>query len=1158
MKKIWCMILSVVLVLTLTPAALVAEGIGTDPALAVGVSGETENSAELSFTGSADGTVYYAVQPSDEGTAPGAPELLAGDSVAVTTAAAVTVEVTGLQARTGYTAYALLQDGAGSRSAVVSQRFSTNAGAAPLLGILSLFIAGLPVNYIDETGAVQTTAGDVTEVTAATTVLNDTGTNGGWYVANGNITTGQLTVTGDIHLILADGCTLNADGVTNNQAGIKLMEGNSLTIYAQTTDASTAGSLTATGGESAGGYAGKFQGGAGIGTNGFSTQQSAQHGGTLTVNGGNITARAAGGGSAGIGSGVNGTSSVEVIINDGTVVAYGGIGSSGSTGGAAIGIGEGHGIAKDITINGGTVEAHGGDGGAGIGGGRRTANGRITITNGTVMAYGNGAAGIGSGAFVYDVAGQLPAGTIAISGGTVTAVGDGHAAGIGHGTIYKYADGGRIEISGGTVNATGSPEAAGIGGGGGENDRPADPCSGEDDGGTIIISGGIVTATAGKRGAGIGGGERGAGGMIEISGGEITATGGAGGAGIGGGYAMDIHANNDDLVFSTDYLGGGSGTITISGGTIVAIGGDGAPAVGSGGEYQGTDGQITITDGTLEARGGNDGAGLGGGRHSANGQITITNGTVEAYGGMNAAGIGSGASVAAASRPADTIAISGGNVTATGGQSAAGIGHGSIYQCADGGRVEISDGIVNATGGDEGAGIGGGGDPSGEDDGGTIVISGGTVAAAGGKRAAGIGGGERGAGGTITISGCEITATGGAGGAGIGGGYARDIQISDGRVLSADYLGGAPGNITISSGTIVAAGGDGAPAVGSGAEYQGTDGAVTVTGGSIQADFIRAANVFYLGGLSNTTAAYPTVVTLERLRAKSLIASLTVMLRGNPYPYQIDDMYTNTSGELYLYLPPAAVVQAAQTAQTGSVRYSGSITAKRSGRAQGMLYLPGSGDSGGSGGGGGNHTTILTPGSTNQTPTTPGTGVTVSGTLPPGTTVSTGDISLGDDEGSSIIRRWMDDENQSYLFGTDLSLSTDSPEQLTVTLPVGTQYNGQTVSVLHNRNGNLQILNTDIQDGAATVMVTLQGHSSFAVFAAARAGAAPDAGSPTNTAAASPVPTAIATSAEQEAVQAPKTGDTSNLHWWLLLLVSGAGLAAVTIGNPIGKRRKKV
>lgn len=342
------------------------------------------------------------------------------------------------------------------------------------------------IEYLDSDGATQTcTSATVADSGAATW-------SDGWYVVNSEITFSErITVTGAVHLILANGCKLNAEN-----GGINVSDGNSLTIYAQSTG-DNMGQLSAKGG--------KDQAGIGGGKD--------QSGGAIIINGGSVTAKGNGSG-ASIGGGSKGAGG-RITINGGSVTAAGGdrMGESGA------GIGT-VGYANDanrnsvITINGGIVKATGGyQDGAGIGGG----------------LYGTG-------------------GTITINGGSVTADGRGGGAGIGGGYGYRSAndsfDGGVITINGGSVTAVGgSRGGAGIGGGwhGG--------------GGAISITGGSVTASGGDGsaggGAGIGGGANGGGGAISITGGVVTATGGhyergnlsLYGSGIGNG--ADTGANPD-------------------------------------------------------------------------------------------------------------------------------------------------------------------------------------------------------------------------------------------------------------------------------------------------------------------------------------------------------------------------------------------------------------------------------------------------------------------------------------------------------------------------------------------------------------------------------------------------------------------------------------
>ena len=231
-----------------------------------------------------------------------------------------------------------------------------------------------------------------TVVDASTDTLTD-----GWYVVKGNFTrNGTITVSGDAHLILADGASLTING-SANYAGVNVSGGNSLTIYGQ--EAGT-GKLTATGGAN----------GAGIGA-GFN-----QDVGTIVIRGGEITAYGRSDGGAGIGGGLTifGKAGGTIIISGGKVNA------TGSGGGAGIGSGaEGdenfNPVGGTIIISGGEVTAAGGNNAAGIGGGRRVSAGSITISGGKVnVTGGDYAAAIGGGL-------DSDGGNVEISGGTVFA-----------------------------------------------------------------------------------------------------------------------------------------------------------------------------------------------------------------------------------------------------------------------------------------------------------------------------------------------------------------------------------------------------------------------------------------------------------------------------------------------------------------------------------------------------------------------------------------------------------------------------------------------------------------------------------------------------------------------------------------------------------------
>lgn len=336
-------------------------------------------------------------------------------------------------------------------------------------GISLPVFAADAVSYVDytwneETGVLSSETKSVTEhteVTGSTTSMSN-----GWYVVNGEITiSSRITVTGTVHLILVDGAHLTAS------SGITVNEGNSLYIYAQSSDESTMGKLTAASSTDDATIGGLYKNHAGIiEINGGNINTSMTGSGAcigsswacggyhITINGGKVTATNSSGNGAAIGSGdrvnmANSQGSVHSItINGGVVNATVEKNSGAAIGGGLLFSG------GDITITGGTIVAKTSSRGAAIGGGEEGDGGNITITGGTVVAKNTnsnsrGSAGIGGG---YRGSG----GNITITGGNVTAVGGWGAAGIG-----GYANAGNIVITGGTINSTGNVRACGIGGG---------------------------------------------------------------------------------------------------------------------------------------------------------------------------------------------------------------------------------------------------------------------------------------------------------------------------------------------------------------------------------------------------------------------------------------------------------------------------------------------------------------------------------------------------------------------------------------------------------------------------------------------------------------------------------------------------------------------
>ena len=200
-----------------------------------------------------------------------------------------------------------------------------------LVGLLpTVALAESGVSYLDETGTSQTCA-SATEVTSS-----DTGWTTGWYVVQGTVEIGsRVTVSGDVHLILTDGCTLTVNG------GIQVQDNstestpntNALTIYGQTQPVLDAdgnvtnnvGKLIATGAKRD--YNAVIGGNKGNGYGGS--------GGAITINGGVVKATNTDG--AGIGGGFGSSSGG----SGGTITINGGYVEASSQFGAGIGGGEG-------------------------------------------------------------------------------------------------------------------------------------------------------------------------------------------------------------------------------------------------------------------------------------------------------------------------------------------------------------------------------------------------------------------------------------------------------------------------------------------------------------------------------------------------------------------------------------------------------------------------------------------------------------------------------------------------------------------------------------------------------------------------------------------------------------------------------------------------
>lgn len=301
--------------------------------------------------------------------------------------------------------YTKLQAANDAYNALSDDEKANITGSEALSNLFSFFNSGnvstlgttTEVTYLDENGDTKT---------ANATVVDGNSTNWseGWYVVDGDVTiNSRVSATGDVHLILKDGCKLTING------GIGLQSDCNFSIYGQSEGT---GELSIDSCDF---------GNAGIGSNNEGSC------GDIAINGGCVDVRG-GTDAAGIGSGFYSSSCGQITINGGNVSATAGDGGSG------IGSGYSGSSCSGISINGGSVFATGGSNSAGIGGGYCSDCGPIDIKGGIVTATGSGygSAGIGAG-----YADKSSCGAIVIEGGVVTAAGGTDASGIGSGTYNE-------------------------------------------------------------------------------------------------------------------------------------------------------------------------------------------------------------------------------------------------------------------------------------------------------------------------------------------------------------------------------------------------------------------------------------------------------------------------------------------------------------------------------------------------------------------------------------------------------------------------------------------------------------------------------------------------------------------------------------------------
>ena len=394
----------------------------------------------------------------------------------------------------------------------------------------------------------------------------------GWYVVEGDVSiTPRLDTHGAVNLILKDDCHLTVPW------GINVKEGDTFTIYAQSTAEASMGKLTACLPElsdhekSVWPVAGLSGIGAGVRV-WAANDNYYENEGTIIINGGNIHAKGQQGSSAIGGSDYDRNVSSDGdtpgnLRQGGSITINGGIvctelrTSGGAHTADSFGIGTCGGNGGSVTINGGTIIAEASS--SAISSGR---GGSITINGGNVTAHG----GINryENQPLYAIPGNgigpLEGGSITINGGTVKASSEGDGFGIGGAGVHHTAEM-HITINGGNIETTANRNNAAIG------DKSKHKSS-------VTINGGVIHAVGKGSAAGIG-----STGDIRITGGEISVFAEGGGAAIGsiGGVdckSITINGNAIKSLSSKDgacigaATGGSVGSITISDAELPLLG----------------------------------------------------------------------------------------------------------------------------------------------------------------------------------------------------------------------------------------------------------------------------------------------------------------------------------------------------------------------------------------------------------------------------------------------------------------------------------------------------------------------------------------------------------------------------------------------------------
>ena len=376
----------------------------------------------------------------------------------------------------------------------------------------------------------------------------------GWYVVKGDVTfTPRLDTHGAVNLILTDGSHLTTEW------GINVKEGDTFTVYAQSTGEDTMGRLTACLSEDlldTPYYVWQNYGLPGIGSSTRYRKANSciyENGGTIIINGGNIRAKgqdkASAIGECGYDTVTQSPSSENrqcgsITINGG-IVRTEALTRKTTTGSMGIGSCR-SGYGGSVTINGGTVMANAFNDAICTGRG-----GSITINDGDITARG-GLGEIGRGNGIGPS--WITYADITINGGNIDASADGRGAAIG-GVLST-----RVKITDGTIKAVGNYATVAIG-------------SNEGRGGSVSITGGKITAIGKGDADGIGGYAD-----VSITGGEIDVSVEGSGVAIGGnaGGSINIQGNAIKSISSRSgaCIGGSAKNITILDAELPLLGGE--------------------------------------------------------------------------------------------------------------------------------------------------------------------------------------------------------------------------------------------------------------------------------------------------------------------------------------------------------------------------------------------------------------------------------------------------------------------------------------------------------------------------------------------------------------------------------------------------------